>query len=32
MKELNDKLKAAGIDKVMAELQSQYDKWMAEQK
>ena len=30
--QLNDKLKAAGIDKVMAELQSQYDKWMAEQK
>ena len=30
--QLNDKLKAAGIDKVMAELQGQYDKWMAEQK
>ena len=30
--QLNDKLKAAGIDNVMKELQSQYDKWMAEQK
>lgn len=30
--QLNEKLKAAGIDKVMAELQGQYDKWMAEQK
>ena len=30
--QLNEKLKAAGIDKVMDELQGQYDKWMAEQK
>lgn len=32
LSQLNEKLKAAGIDKVMAELQGQYDKWMAEQK
>lgn len=30
--ELNKKLDAAGIDKVMETLQGQYDKWMAEQK
>jgi len=31
LSQLNEKLKAAGIDKVMEELQGQYDKWMAEQ-
>ena len=32
LQQLNEKLKAAGIDKVMENLQSQYDKWLAEQK
>lgn len=30
--ELNKKLKEAGVDKVLGELQKQYDTWMAEQK
>ncbi|MBO3443182.1 ABC transporter substrate-binding protein [Clostridium sp. CCUG 7971] len=30
--ELNKKLKSAGIDKVMANIQEQYNKWMADQK
>lgn len=30
--ELNKKLDSAGLDKVMAEIQTQYDAWMADQK
>ncbi|MGL5346461.1 MAG: ABC transporter substrate-binding protein [Peptostreptococcaceae bacterium] len=30
--QLNKKLEAAGLEKVMKEIQSQYDAWMAEQK
>ncbi|MGL5506845.1 MAG: ABC transporter substrate-binding protein [Paraclostridium sp.] len=30
--ELNKKLKAAGLDKVMENIQAQYDKWMADNK
>ncbi|MGL4911800.1 MAG: ABC transporter substrate-binding protein, partial [Romboutsia sp.] len=32
LEQFNKKLKAAGLDKVMVEIQGQYDKWMAEQK